>query len=51
MIGDLADLNARTRTATAQIDFSASDRKTKRLIELEDVSYQIPVAKSDAHAL
>ena len=38
---DLADLNARTRTATAQIDFSASDRKTKRLIELEDVAYQI----------
>jgi ABC transport system ATP-binding/permease protein len=41
LIGDLADLNARTRTATAQIDFSASDRKTKRLIELEDVAYQI----------
>ena len=41
LMGDLADLNARTRTATAQIDFSASDRKTKRLIELEDVSYQI----------
>jgi ATP-binding cassette subfamily F protein uup len=38
---DLADLNARTRTATAQIDFSASDRKTKRLIELEDVAYRI----------
>ena len=38
LMGDLADLNARTRTATAQIDFSASDRKTKRLIELEDVS-------------
>ncbi|MGC2246482.1 MAG: ATP-binding cassette domain-containing protein, partial [Terriglobales bacterium] len=28
----------RTRTATAQIDFSATDRKTKRLIELEGVS-------------
>jgi ABC transport system ATP-binding/permease protein len=41
LMGDLADLNARTRTATAQIDFSASDRKTKRLIELEAVSYQI----------
>ena len=41
LMGDLADLNARTRTATAQIDFSASDRKTKRLIELEDVSYRI----------
>lgn len=41
LMGDLADLNARTRIATAQIDFSASDRKTKRLIELEDVAYQI----------
>ncbi len=41
LMEDLADLNARTRTATAQIDFSASDRKTKRLIELEDVAYQI----------
>ncbi len=41
LMGDLADLNARTRTATAQIDFSASDRKTKRLIELEDVAYRI----------
>ena len=41
LMGDLADLNARTRTGTAQIDFSASDRKTKRLIELEDVAYEI----------
>lgn len=41
LMGDLADLNARTRTATAQIDFSATERKTKRLIELEDVAYQI----------
>ncbi len=32
LIGELADLNARTRTATAHIDFSATDRKTKRLI-------------------
>jgi ATP-binding cassette subfamily F protein uup len=41
LIGDLADLNERTRIATAQIDFSATDRKTKRLIELENVAYQI----------
>ena len=41
LMGELADLNSRTRTATAQLDFSATDRKTKRLIELEDVSYQI----------
>ena len=42
LMGELADLNTRTRTATAQIDFSATDRKTKRLIELQDVSYEIP---------
>jgi ABC transport system ATP-binding/permease protein len=41
LMGELADLNTRTRTGTAQIDFTASDRKTKRLIELEDVSYEI----------
>lgn len=41
LMGELADLNTRTRSATAQLDFSATDRKTKRLIELENVSYQI----------
>ncbi len=41
LIGELADLNARTRTASAGIDFSASDRKTRRLIELENVSFDI----------
>jgi ABC transport system ATP-binding/permease protein len=41
LIGELADLNARTRTASANIDFSATERKTKRLIELQDVSLAI----------
>src|SRR5205814_6363184 len=41
LIGELADLNTRTRSATAQIDFSATDRKTKRLIELENVTCEI----------
>ncbi|HWF92858.1 MAG TPA: ABC-F family ATP-binding cassette domain-containing protein [Terriglobales bacterium] len=41
LMGELADLNARTRIDTAQIDFSATERQTKRLIELEDVSYEI----------
>jgi ABC transport system ATP-binding/permease protein len=41
LMGELADLNARSRSGTAQIDFSATDRKTKRLIELEDVSCEI----------
>jgi ABC transport system ATP-binding/permease protein len=39
LIGELSDLNARTRTATADIDFSATDRKTKRLAEFENVTY------------
>ncbi|MGB7847839.1 MAG: ABC-F family ATP-binding cassette domain-containing protein [Candidatus Acidiferrum sp.] len=39
LIGELADLNARTRTTSAQIDFSSSDRKTKQLITLDDVGY------------
>jgi ABC transport system ATP-binding/permease protein len=39
LIGELADLNTRSRTATADIDFNASDRKTKRLIEVADVRY------------
>ena len=38
LMGELADLNARSRSGTAQIDFLATDRKTKRLIELENVS-------------
>ncbi len=41
LIGELADLNRRSRTASAKIDFSATHRKTKRLVELENVRYQI----------
>jgi ATP-binding cassette subfamily F protein uup len=41
LIGELADLKGRTRTSSAQIDFAATDRKTKRLIELEDVTCEI----------
>ena len=41
MIGELADLNSRSRTATAQIDFSATDRQTKQLIALDGVTYAI----------
>jgi ABC transport system ATP-binding/permease protein len=41
LMEELADLNTRTRTGTAQIDFSATDRKTKRLIELQDIAYEI----------
>lgn len=41
LMGELADLNARTRSGTTLIDFSATDRKTKRLIELENVSCEV----------
>jgi ABC transport system ATP-binding/permease protein len=41
LMGELADLNARTRSGTARIDFSASERQTKRLIELQKVGYSI----------
>jgi ATP-binding cassette subfamily F protein uup len=41
LIGELADLNTRTRTATANIDFSATARQTKRLIEIERLSYDL----------
>src|SRR5438270_4682018 len=41
LMGELAGLNARSRSATAQIDFSATDRKTKRLIELHDVTCEM----------
>ncbi len=41
LMGELADLNSRTRGGSANIDFSATDRKTKRLIELNDVAYEV----------
>ena len=37
LMAELGDLQSRTRTATAAIDFSATDRKTKRLVALEGV--------------
>lgn len=41
LMEELGDLNTRTRSSAAQIDFSATDRKTKRLIELQNVAYEI----------
>ena len=37
MIGELAEIGARGAAGTAGIDFSASDRKTRRLVEFDDV--------------
>jgi ATP-binding cassette subfamily F protein uup len=39
MIGELKDLNFRTRSTAAKIDFSATERKTKQLVTLDGVSY------------
>lgn len=39
LIGELADLGERLQTKTAGIDFSATDRQTKRLVELEALQY------------
>jgi ATP-binding cassette subfamily F protein uup len=41
MIGDLADLNARTRSTSAKIDFSATNRQTKQLIVLDGVTAEL----------
>jgi ATP-binding cassette subfamily F protein uup len=42
MIGQLADLNARSRMNTANIDFSSTERRTKQLLELDDLEFSIP---------
>lgn len=41
LIRELAEMEARGRSASAKIDFSASDRKTKRLIEIQQASFRI----------
>src|SRR5277367_6281268 len=38
LIGQLKEVNSRVQTSSAGIDFSATDRQTKRLVELEGVS-------------
>ena len=42
MIGQLAEMNARTAVSTAGIDFEASQRKTKRLVEFKGVACDVP---------
>ena len=41
MIQELAGLNARTRSPAARIDFSATNRQTKRLLEVDGITYAI----------
>lgn len=38
MIGELAEMKARSSTSTSQIDFSVTNRQTKQLIELDAVT-------------
>src|SRR5581483_6091737 len=39
LIAELSDLKSRTQTATTDINFTASGRKTKRLVHLEGVGF------------
>ncbi len=41
MIGQLADMDSRTSVSSAGIDFAASQRKTKRLVEFEQVACDV----------
>ena len=41
LIGELGEMRSRSQTATADIDFAATDRQTKRLVEFIDVDYSI----------
>src|ERR1035441_2500130 len=46
MIGQLAAMDSRTTINTAGIDFEASQRKTKRLVEFTDVACDVPGGES-----
>ncbi|WP_254062062.1 ABC-F family ATP-binding cassette domain-containing protein [Acidobacterium sp. S8] len=39
LIGELTELGGRLQTRSAAIDFTATDRQTKRLVSLEDLDY------------
>ncbi|MGA3011282.1 MAG: ABC-F family ATP-binding cassette domain-containing protein [Terracidiphilus sp.] len=49
MIDKLKDIDARTVVSTAGIDFDASLRKTKRLVEFKNVACDVPGAESPDH--
>ena len=48
LIGQLAEMDARTATASAGIDFAASQRKTKRLVEFEGVACDVPAVATES---
>ena len=41
LISELADLDTRSRTFTASIDFTSTGRQTRRLVELDAVGYAV----------
>jgi ABC transport system ATP-binding/permease protein len=47
MIGQLAAMDSRTVVNSAGIDFEASQRKTKRLVEFENVALAVPANAAD----
>ncbi len=47
MIGQLAAMNSRTTVNTAGIDFEASQRKTKRLVEFKNVACDVPASEGE----
>ena len=42
LIGELSDLSSRSKTSSANIDFVSSDRRSKRLIHADKITYSIP---------
>jgi ATP-binding cassette subfamily F protein uup len=48
MIGRLAEMDTRTTTASAGIDFASSQRKTKRLVEFEGVVCELVAPATEA---
>jgi ATP-binding cassette subfamily F protein uup len=48
MIQQLAEMNSRTASSSAGIDFEASQRKTKRLVEFEAVAYDVPPSAEES---
>jgi ATP-binding cassette subfamily F protein uup len=47
MIGQLAEMEGRTTASSAGIDFAASGRKTKRLVEFAGVACDVPATEAD----
>ncbi len=48
LIGQLKEVNARQQTSSAGIEFSGTDRQTKRLVEFEDVSVELPTQRTSS---